>query len=217
LSYTAKDRTLALAGVFQATKLVQQIARSGMVDQEVYTTCINSVLKLNADSTEAVFGSREKLLEGCKELLSQLGVANEGDRKKSRDMELTKYVVNIMLLERKLIKRPDLLEKVRDGVDRAAAQAEHFSPTHENVIANLADLYTKTISTLKPRIMVSGESHLLSNQDNANKIRALLLAAVRATVLWRQCGGSRWHMLFQREKLISEARIIVEEARRVLH
>ena len=217
MSYTQKDRTLALAGIFQAVKLVQQIARTGMVDQEVFQTCINSILKLDASSPEAVFGNTENLLDGYKELLSQLGVADERNQKLSRDMELTKYVVNVMLLERKLIKRPDLLEKVRTGVNKACNQAEHFSVTHENVIANLADLYSETVSTLKPRIMVSGEHHLLNNPDNANKIRALLLAAIRATVLWRQCGGNRWQMLFKREKIIKEAQAMVENSRRILH
>lgn len=217
MSYTQKDRTLALAGIFQATKLVQQIARTGMIDQEVFETCIKSILKLEVSSPEAVYGDANNLLEGCKELLSQLGADDNGSKKKSRDLELTKYVINIMLLERKLIKRQDLLNNISTGIQKAQAQAEHFSPTHENVVANLASLYTETVSTLKPRIMVNGEHHLLINPGNANKIRALLLAAIRSTVLWRQCGGSRWQMLLHRGSMITEAEKIVQDARRVLH
>lgn len=217
MAYTQKERTLALAGILQATKLVQQIARTGIVDQEVFETCIQSTLRLDASSPEAVYGDASNLLEGCKELLQQLGADKGKSDKKTRDFEITKYVVNVMLLERKLVKRQDLLDKIKSGIEKAALQAEHFSLTHKNVIANLADLYAGSISTLKPKIMVDGEHHLLTNQDNANKIRALLLAAVRSAVLWRQCGGSRWHMLFKREKLIKEAEAIVEQSRRTLH
>lgn len=208
---------MALAGILQAIKLVQQTARKGMLDQEVFETCIKSILRLDASSPEAVYGSSDRLMEGCKELLNQLGAGSEHS-KKSRDFEITKYVVSIMLLERKLVKRGDLLERIKSGIEKANAQVEHFSLTHENVIANLADLYSETISTLKPRIMVDGEHHLLTVQENANKIRALLLAAVRSAVLWRQCGGSRWHMLFKRDQLIREAELILQDSQpRSLH
>ncbi|RLA21365.1 MAG: lysogenization regulator HflD, partial [Gammaproteobacteria bacterium] len=36
---------------------------------------------------------------------------------------------------------------------------------------------------------------------NKNKIRALLLSGIRAALLWRQCGGSRWKIIFQRKKI----------------
>ncbi|MCW9047867.1 MAG: DUF489 family protein, partial [Gammaproteobacteria bacterium] len=45
----------------------------------------------------------------------------------------------------------------------------------------------------------------LSQTNNANKVRALLFAAVRSAVLWRQCGGSRWQLLLSRKKYIESA------------
>jgi high frequency lysogenization protein len=65
--------------------------------------------------------------------------------------------------------------------------------------------------------MVDGEHHILNVQENADKIRALLLAAVRSAVLWRQCGGSRWQMLFKRDQLIAEAEAVIEENRPTYH
>jgi high frequency lysogenization protein len=72
-------------------------------------------------------------------------------------------------------------------------------------LANLAGCYSETISTLSPRIVVLGEHGHLSNPDVANTVRALLLAAIRSAVLWRQCGGNRLQLLFGRRKLIAEA------------
>jgi high frequency lysogenization protein len=65
--------------------------------------------------------------------------------------------------------------------------------------------------------MVNGEHNHLSNPDNANKIRALLLAAIRSAVLWDQCGGSRWQIMFNRKAFIAEAETIVKENPRILH
>jgi high frequency lysogenization protein len=53
--------------------------------------------------------------------------------------------------------------------------------------------------------MVRGEPVYLQNPDNQNRIRALLLAGVRAAWLWRQVGGSRWKILFARKRLLAAA------------
>jgi high frequency lysogenization protein len=57
--------------------------------------------------------------------------------------------------------------------------------------------------------MVSGENSYLESPDMANKVRALLLAGIRAAVLWRQCGGSRWQLLFKRRAIIKAAETLL--------
>ena len=57
-----------------------------------------------------------------------------------------------------------------------------------------------------PRIIVQGDQGYLSNPDNAARIRALLLAGIRAAVLWRQAGGTRWNLILGRNKLVAAAR-----------
>jgi high frequency lysogenization protein len=57
--------------------------------------------------------------------------------------------------------------------------------------------------------MVSGDNQYLGDPGNANRIRALLLSGIRSAVLWRQLGGSRWQLLFQRKKLCEQARAIL--------
>jgi high frequency lysogenization protein len=53
--------------------------------------------------------------------------------------------------------------------------------------------------------MVNGEHVHLTRKENADRIRALLLAGLRAAVLWRQSGGGRLLMLLRYKKLIAEA------------
>jgi high frequency lysogenization protein len=194
------NATLALAGVFQAAWLVREIAHRGSVRSDLFEVSIRSIFETDPADTESVYGGRDKLDVGLKLLRDQLG-----GRESRRDMEVTKYVLTIMHLERKLVRNAALMERLRSGVVRARIQATHFSITHENVVAALADLYINTVSTLTPRVIVSGQHGHLSNPSNANKVRALLLAAIRSAVLWRQNGGSRLQLVLKRKQFAWEA------------
>jgi high frequency lysogenization protein len=185
------NATLALAGVFQAAWLVREIAHRGSVRSDLFEVSIRSIFETDPADTESVYGGRDKLDVGLKLLRDQLG-----GRESRRDMEVTKYVLTIMHLERKLVRNAALMERLRSGVVRARIQATHFSITHENVVAALADLYINT---------VSGQHGHLSNPSNANKVRALLLAAIRSAVLWRQNGGSRLQLVLKRKQFAWEA------------
>jgi high frequency lysogenization protein len=123
-----------------------------------------------------------------------------------RDMELTRYVLALLGLERKLARRPELLDAIRAGIEDAIRNLPHFPVDHSNTIARFADLYLNSLSTLSPRIMVSGDPAHLSHPENANRIRALLLAGIRAATLWRQSGGGRLTLLLRRNPLLRETR-----------
>jgi high frequency lysogenization protein len=213
MTYTLSDRTIALAAVFQAARLVHQVASTGNVDQTDLETSLRSLFKVDVEQAEDAFNGADNLATGFHTLIEQLGGRGQpGWGGHTRDLSITKYVAGILVLERRLMKDPAMLQAIRDGIARAQTQAEHFSLTHDNVVASLAHLYTQTISTLKPRIMVQGEHVYLANDTNANRIRALLLAAIRAAVLWRQCGGNRWQLFFQRKAVLEEARRLQKRA-----
>ncbi len=213
MSKTLRDKTLALAGIFQAASLVNDLASSGQVDRHDFETCIRSLFVTDPDRTEDVFGQLEYLQTGLRVLTEQLGSEQTG-----RDINIARYVISLLHLQRKLAKNRTMLDRLSSGIDNARRQSEHFHITHENVIANLAELYRETISQLNPTIMVNGESQYLSNPATANRIRALLLAGIRAAVLWDQCGGSRWFILLNRGKLVAEAeRIREQEIRQRMH
>jgi high frequency lysogenization protein len=84
-------------------------------------------------------------------------------------------------------------------------QLQHFPVTHPTILARLADIYSAHLSNLKPRITVVGNPLYLQQPAQAQRVRALLLAATRAAVLWHQLGGRRRHLLFrpQREVMIA--------------
>ena len=57
--------------------------------------------------------------------------------------------------------------------------------------------------------MVNGDPVHLNNSENANRIRALLLAGIRAATLWRQSGGGRLTLLLRRNPLLLETRMLL--------
>ncbi len=204
--HSIEERVIALAAIFQACALVQQIARHGRVDNEPFESLIKSIMITNADNTEDIYGG----ISGVQLGLST--IAHQVSSKKPLDMEVTRYLLSLLHLEKKLHKQPAILQKLGDGIDSAISQSEHFSTTHENVIAKLGGIYAETISTIQPKIMVDGEHGHLSNPNNANKVRALLLAGMRAAILWRQCGGNRLQLLFQRKNLILTAQSLLQNS-----
>jgi len=203
-----RNRAIALAGLFQAARLVQQTARGERRDEAASAASLGSIFNTEPETALAVYGTPAALRTGLELLISQLGADG-----KQRDMELTGYVITLLHLERKLARQPGLLEKISTGIDRAREQAGFFTSSHPAVIAGLADVYQQTVSTLSPRIMVRGEQAVLASTDSQHMIRALLLAGMRAAVLWRQCGGNRLKLIFQRRALLKCSRELLSEAR----
>ena len=192
--------------MFQAAYLIQEIANTGATNQQAFEASIKSVVKTEWSSTEDVYGGLEGVQFGLDLIADLFSKEN-----KARDMEIARYVLGIVYLEKKLRKRPELDKKLMAGIDRAAAQSESFGILHENVIANLADVYAESISLIEPKIMVAGDPSYLTNTHYSNKIRALLLALMRSTILWLQKDGSRWHLILQRKKVIELAKQVRRE------
>lgn len=200
-----QNRALALAGVVQAASLAKQLAWRGTVNQEEFATCVYSIFQTHAPTVAAVYSEGRKVTSGAKALQKLLSDA------KPKDMEVARYTMSLIMLERMLVKNSKMMNVLQRGVDKARGQALHFSNTHENVIANLAGVYTDTISTFKYRIHVNGDPTYLSQTGNVNKIRTALLAGVRSAVLWRQLGGSRLQLAFGKKTILQDVQNLLEE------
>lgn len=203
--HSEQDRLIALAGIFQAAWLTHQVAYKGMADSRAMEASIHSLFQIDAESVPAVFGGMPGVAGGLRYLSDQLSAPSR------RGSDISRYVIALMHLERKLSADPTMLAKLGQDIQRIGARLEHFSLLHNNILTQLADCYAQTISTLQPRIMVNGEPAHLQNPDNANKIRALLLAGIRSALLWRQCGGTRLQILLRQRRLKALAQTLLSE------
>ncbi|MCU7858133.1 MAG: high frequency lysogenization protein HflD, partial [Candidatus Thiodiazotropha sp. (ex Lucinoma borealis)] len=173
MKYKDSDRAIALSGIYQAASLVQQVARKGLASADSIAANIHSLFQIDASSVTDVYGGLDSITPGLRLAYRQLN----GDE--ARDNELTRYLLGLIQLERKLSHHQDRLEKIKLDITSTAKRLAHFPATHSNILGALADIYAVNISNLTPRIMVSGEPVYLQNSDNLNKIRALLLSGIR--------------------------------------
>ena len=195
-----------MAALFQCVDGVSQIANTGNIDSDSYNTLINSVLTDNEDDTaEGLYGSIADLKLGLQSMMSQLSTSQVTPDGKPKDLEATRYALGLLQLEKKLNNNKAMFDKLLEGIEDTQKKLEFFDIEHENITASIADIYANTISVIGPKIMIKGEQTHLANPKNAAKIRALLLAGVRAALLWRQAGGNRWKLLLERGKLQKQA------------
>jgi len=200
MNKTAKQ-TLALASIFQSTALVHQLASTGQCDSHTNRASLNSIVN-ESDSVDEIFTSPEDLKIGFDSLRLLF-------EKKSIDMHnVMLYATALINLEKKLMKKPDLLNQIYNEISLINKQ-EFFDIHHSNSIARLAELYKNTLGSLNPTIMVRGEQIYLTNRHTANHIRALLLAGIRAVSLWKSQGGKTWHLLLNKKKTLKYVKSLV--------
>lgn len=197
-----KDRIIALAALLQAVEQVQLMANQGQAQTDPLATCIQSLFAFDAADAESVYGNRHQLKPGLKRLSAQL--LGEG----GRDNALTRIALNLLHLERQFQRRPAAMAEVHDRLRAIRDEsAGHGRPvTHPDTLAALGKLYAEVVSPLGPKIMVQGNPVYLAQVQVVAEVRAALLAALRAAVLWRQSGGTYWDFFLARGKMLQATR-----------
>ena len=208
------QQAIALAGVFQAAYLVDQIARQGSCATSSMEASIASLFEMNPNSTEDVFGGLAMLPIN---LHDGFNTINQVIEKKGNVFSpmVMRYALSILTLEKKLSQNSSYLSTIGERLSELEQKANYFWASnhsddqepdpkrfsHSTVVAGIDALYRDTISNFNFRIQVQGDPSNLQNNENAARIRALLLAGIRAAMLWRQVGGKRWHLIFFRSRV----------------
>lgn len=207
------NRTLALAGIFQSAALVHQLATAGNADEEAVISSIESLFVIDADDVPAVFSGAEGVSLGLKTLSSFAD-----NNKSAANLAMLSYVISLMHLTHKLLRQPALLEQLSQLIKGVQRQKDYFNSMqqepgiNQTLVSRFADIYSETISTLQPRIIVKGNPEFLQQETIVNRIRCLLLAGARAAVLWEQLGGGRIQFLFRRKQFAATAEEILHGA-----
>lgn len=202
-----QDRVMALAGVVQAAALVDAAAAGSPADETCMQATLGSILKIEASDVPGVYGGIRGLKLGLRRLSELLGPGRS-----PRDLAVLRYSLNLMQLQGKVMGSGRLRKVLETRIARGREQVRHFGLTHGNVLASLADTYAQTAGSIEPRIVVTGDVLKLRNPQVLNLVRSLLLGGLRSAVLWRQCGGSRWMLLFMRASLLKESRRLLAES-----
>ncbi|WP_350304809.1 high frequency lysogenization protein HflD [Photorhabdus viridis] len=197
--------TLALAGICQSSRLIQQLAHENQCDTDAVATMVNSILNTNPTSVLDVFGNHERNLRiGLDAMPGMFNGSNS-----SLSANLTRYTLSLMVLERRLSKNQEAFNALGNRISQLERQQTYFEPMSEGMFNALAGIYVDIVSPLGPRIQVTGSPDVLRNPLVQAKVRAILLAGVRCAVLWQQIGGSRWQLMFSRQRLLQQAKDIL--------
>jgi high frequency lysogenization protein len=193
----SKDQTIALAGLYQSLALVQNIAWEGDTNHSCMVPTIESILKLDADQYIDVYGSTNNLQLGIQTLKTALQNKSE-----KHAVERTRYAINLMYLASKFAVNPNSVSSLSSQLERISNQYDSVGESLDEITQDLGGLYREHISPLGPKVIIEGDPVYLKMGQNASIIRALLLAGIRAVILWKQANGKRWTLLLGRKSLL---------------
>ena len=131
------DATLALAGVCQSAKLVQQFALNGQADEPAFRTSLNSLLQTQPENTLAVYGNHEQNLAlGLQILMEQLN---------GSEADVSRYWLSLLALEGKLNKNPQAKAELAKRIQYLPTQLVHYDLFDEQMLSTLASIYVDVI------------------------------------------------------------------------
>jgi len=193
MSATDRDQALALAGVAQFALWAHELAADGTDRRERLDLAIRAIYNTDPSDASEVFGGSEGVRDGIDFLKRQL---RSGTRSTPSDALVARYIGQILRLATRLRRSDTAMSGIRGGIDKARLADPEQAPDV------LDETYREHVSHFRPRLMIRGHGSYLQNPVFAKRIRTLLLAAIRAAVLWRQCGGGFIRLLLFRKRLV---------------
>lgn len=194
-----QQQLLALAAVFEAAQLADDVAQRGDCDPKAFEGLIAGVMALDADDFDSIYTQPALLRDGVSLLNRSLNKEGRG-----ANLRPLNYGLALLHLAGKLRKNEDTVSILRNRLLALSGQQAHFDKFSDDAFCHrIAGIYVDTLGTFRFRIQVKGDPAHLQDDDKAARIRALFLAGVRAAFLWHQLGGRRWHLLFHRKRLLS--------------
>lgn len=195
-----REQAIALAGVAQAARVVDQLSKTGSYPLEFLESSVHSLFVFDIAQAEDIYGGLPGVRLGLQNLCALLAGRREAGQRES-----VRYFFNILHLERRFAADRSMRDAVRSRLEHASFRAEHFATHVGDVCHSISGIYQDTFSRLPQRIRITGSAQHLHNEQNAAVVRSLLLAGIRAAYLWRQLGGRRWKLALQRRAMLHSA------------
>lgn len=199
-----KAQTLAMSGMLQAINQVDLIAQRGEFNGTAFYCCMESLFVFDADTSDDIYQDKAALSTGIHALIAFLG---------SEETPISKntyyYLFSLLKISKVLLRNKAMTDQIFQGLQQIEARNTEFQMEMSAMVPKIDELYQNSISKLSPRIIVRGEQAYLRNSENAARIRVLLLASIRAAVLWQQSGGTKWRLLLFRKRYIACARALL--------
>lgn len=211
--------TIALAALFQSAVQIQSVARLGTVDEHAIAPLMRAIVITTPEEVTDVY-KPQRLLTGLNNLPLVFG-AKEEENKQTSKTEMVRIAYNIMALESNITKQKSVFAQLDRQIDALRDNVLKIHSDYETapdniildyeVIKQYSKIYSDLISPNFPKLIIYGEEQFLRRTELQEMIRALLLAGIRASVLWNQVGGRRYSLLFKQKEIADCARKIIED------
>ena len=196
-----QDKTLALAGIFQAANLVDALSTTGKVPEQSFTESINSIFQTNPHTVSDIFDTTHQAELG----LCSLQAAMSHPHNQSATRWLT-YSKSLIRIERVISRHRPFCTLIKTRLEHHKRYFELFdSVTSHNIISKLGNLYIDTAGASKYRVIIRGRPSLLMSSAQKEKLCAVLFAGIRSAHLWRELGGSEWELIFRKKHILNTA------------
>lgn len=126
------DRTIALAAVYQAAAVTQQLARRGQCDENELNDIVRSVLITDAIDTASVYGGRQGVSAGLRILAGRQNVS--ADQAGVSDFELARYVLGLTQLAGKLIEDKPMIATLGQRLQNLPMPVSHTGKDGESSV-----------------------------------------------------------------------------------
>lgn len=197
MSSLHRDKTLALAAIFQAAGLVNALARKGRCDEAAEQFLIRTSLVLDTDDVNTIYQGSTSLKVGIDWLQGCLTDNGQGIESPS---DIVRLVLAILQAEKHFRQHGEAQHILREHLDRMVT-----TPPEDNELTDkLAKAYVDSLGILRFRVQIHGDARYLQSPGTPERIRAILLAGIRAAWLWQRLGGRRWHLLITRGQILEE-------------
>ena len=208
-----KSETIALAALFQCCTQIQRVASTGYYDENAVACVLRALIVTNPRTVEDIY-PMDGLKVGFKQIVD--GLSKSSQVKDVATIDITKVALKLISLAISVERNGRIFDRLSDEIDELkqtiTREFEDFlqgnpqSVNDQNNIHLFGTLYQSIISPNFAKLLIYGEEQHLRVPANQEKIRALLLAGIRAVILWRQIGGRRRFLVFRRKAIVEYAK-----------
>lgn len=211
-----QTRTIAISAIYTVASQIKDIAWNGRQTDNELSEQLAPILRQEQETNNALelYDGIKNIRVGTQAFLDSMSANGRADR------EINRYVYSLIYLAKKLNENENMLsyitrelDHIRDltGFGRLPGDDDNFYALNdEHVVRQLANIYQNSISKLGPRILISGKSEYLSEDETAQTIRALLLSGIRSAILWHRSGGSRLKLVLSRKAYVNAASQLIK-------
>jgi len=125
-----ENQTIALAGVAQAARIVDQLSRTGTYPLEFLEASVHSLFSFDAPDVESVFGNVQGVRLGLQNLAA--GLASGGDETSASMM---RYLFAILHLERKFAGQTAMQQVVQKPITAHPIQGHPLCQSRQRYLS----------------------------------------------------------------------------------